>query len=110
MTVLMFSLAAFQGQVPGQAQPNPFGFLLPFILIFVVFYFLIMRPQSKRQKEHQTMVKALQKGDRVVTAGGFHGTVQGVDDEAETVQLEIADRVRVTVSRGSISRVVKNES
>ncbi len=110
MTALIFSLAAFQGPAPGQAQPNPFGFLLPFILIFVVFYFLIMRPQSKRQKQHQAMVQALQKGDRVVTAGGFHGTVQGVDTEADTVLLEIADRVRITLSRGSIARVIKEEA
>ncbi len=104
MTTLYHALIAFQ-QAPGQAAPNPLLAFMPFILIILVFYFLILRPQSKRQKQHTTMVKALQKGDRVVTAGGFHGTIQGVDDEADTVVIELADRVRVTLSRSSISQV-----
>jgi preprotein translocase subunit YajC len=98
------ALVTFQ-QAPEQAAPNPLLAFMPFILIILVFYLLILRPQSKRQKQHMTMVKGLQKGDRVVTAGGFHGTIQGVNDEEDTVVLEIADRVRVTVGRPSISQV-----
>jgi len=101
-------LAAFFQQGAGEAAGgNPLLAFLPFILIALIFYFLIMRPQSKRQKEHKQMVEALQKGDRVVTAGGFHGTIRGINDEKDVVVLEIANNVKAELSRGSISRVVK---
>jgi preprotein translocase subunit YajC len=108
VTQLLHILPAFQEGAGAQA-PNPLIAFMPFILIILVFYLLILRPQSKRQKEHTAMVKALQKGDRVVTAGGFHGVVQGVNDEEDTCLLEIADRVRVTVGRSSISHVKKEK-
>ncbi len=98
-------------QVGGEASPqtNPLGLLLPFVLIFAVFYFLIIRPQGKRQKEHKAMVNALKKGDQIITTGGLHGTIQAISDESEVVTIEIADRVRVKISRGSISKVVENK-
>ncbi len=108
MTQLLYTLLAYQEGGAAQA-PNPLIAFMPFILIILVFYFLILRPQSKRQKEHTAMVKALSKGDRVVTAGGFHGVIQGVSEEEDTVLLEIADRVRVTVGRSSISQVKKEK-
>lgn len=78
---------------------------LPLVLIFVVFYFLLIRPQQKRMKEHKGMLDALRRGDRVVTGGGIVGTVTkvGTDDE---VQVEIAENVRVRVMRGTISAVL----
>ena len=106
MTHLMLTLTAFQEGASPPA-PNPLLAFMPFILIILVFYLLILRPQSKRQKAHRAMVTALEKGDRVVTAGGFHGVVQGVNKEEDTVVLEIADRVRVTLSRSSIAEVKK---
>jgi preprotein translocase subunit YajC len=108
VTQLLHVLLAFQEGASPQA-PNPLIAFMPFILIILVFYFLILRPQSKRTKEHTNMVKALQKGDRVVTAGGFHGIIQGVNDEEDTCLLEIADRVRITLSRSSIAQVKKEK-
>jgi preprotein translocase subunit YajC len=107
VTAFLFALTALQE--PGAAQPqgNPFLTFFPFLLIFAIFYFLIIRPQSKRQKAHKALVNAIQKGDKVVSAGGIHGTVQGINEERDIVILEIADRVRIEIGRGSISRVIK---
>jgi preprotein translocase subunit YajC len=77
---------------------------LPLILIFVVFYFLLIRPQQKKLKEHKTMLDALRRGDRVVTGGGLIGTVTKVADEE--VSVEIAEGVRVRVVRGTIANVL----
>jgi preprotein translocase subunit YajC len=79
--------------------------LLPLILIFVVFYFFLIRPQQKRMKEHRQMVGALRRGDRVVTAGGIVGTVVKVLNETE-IQVEIADGVRVKVVKGTVQEVL----
>lgn len=79
--------------------------LLPLILIFVVFYFLLIRPQQKRMKEHRNMVQALRRGDRVVTAGGVIGSVTKVVNDNE-LQVEIAEGVRVRVMRNTIQEVL----
>ena len=83
--------------------------LLPLVLIFVVFYFLLIRPQQKRQKEQAAMIKGIEKGDGVVTSGGLHGTVTGVTDDVLTVEIAVTkgDRVRVKVSRPRIETVTK---
>jgi len=73
------------------------GAFLPLILIFVIFYFLLIRPQQKKAKEHQQFLANLKKGDLVVTSGGIQGTVTGLTDKVVT--LEIADNVRVKVAR-----------
>lgn len=78
----------------------------PLILIFIVFYFLFFRPQQQKAKETKTMLSALRRGDRVVTAGGILGTVQKVPDGASEVEVEISPGVRVTVLRDTISQVV----
>ncbi|MFC1627792.1 preprotein translocase subunit YajC [Gemmatimonadota bacterium] len=109
MTVLIHALTAYQQAQPVQAPGNPIGYFLPFALIIGIFYFLIIRPQSKRQKEHKALITALQKGDKVVTAGGFHGTVHAINEEKDIVVLEIADKVRVEMNRSSISRVKKTD-
>ena len=85
------------------AAPAPGGFasFIPLILIFVVFYFLLIRPQQKKMKEHQAFVGALKKGDAVVTNGGIHGVVTGLTDTVVT--LEIADGVKIKVSRPHIA-------
>jgi preprotein translocase subunit YajC len=90
------------------AQASPQGGLmgfLPLILIFVVFYFLLIRPQQKKAKAHQEFIQNLKKGDAVVTSGGLHGIITGMTDKIVT--LEIADNVRVKLSRqyilGSVS-------
>ena len=79
--------------------------LLPLVLIFVVFYFLLIRPQQKKVKQHKAMVGAVRRGDKVVTAGGLFATVTKVVDETE-LQVELAEGVRVRVVRGTISEVL----
>ena len=79
--------------------------LLPLVLIFVVFYFLLIRPQQKKMKTHRTMVGALKRGDKVVTGGGLVGTVTKVSDGSE-VLVEIADGVRVKVVRHTIQEIL----
>ena len=78
--------------------------IVPFILIFVVMYFLVMRPQQKRAKTHQEMIKNVRRGDQIVMTGGLIGKVVKVTDDAE-LELEIADGVRVRVARGMIAEV-----
>jgi preprotein translocase subunit YajC len=83
---------------------NLFGQFLPLIIIFVLFYFLLIRPQSKRAKEHKKMVDELAEGQEVVTGGGVLGKVTAVRDN--WVTIEVSDNVSVKVQRGTISVVV----
>lgn len=78
---------------------------LPFVLILVVFYFLLIRPQQKRLKEHKAMLEAVRRGDRIVTGGGIIGTVAKVDSDNELV-VEIAEGVRVRVLRSTVTSVL----
>lgn len=82
------------------------GFIsfVPLILMFAIFYFLLIRPQQKKAKQHRELLSALKKGDKVISSGGLHGTVTGLTDDVVT--MEIAPKVRVKVSRGSVSAVV----
>jgi len=77
--------------------------LLPFVLIFVVFYFFLIRPQQKRAKEHREMVSQLRRGDKVITSGGLVGTVTKSVDDQETVEVEIAKDVKVNIMRTMIA-------
>jgi preprotein translocase subunit YajC len=77
---------------------------LPMVAIFVVFYFLLIRPQQKKAKEAKAMLEALQKGDEVVTAGGILGRISKIGDQYVTV--EVADKTEVTVQRGAISQLL----
>jgi len=77
--------------------------LLPFVLIFVVFYFFLIRPQQKRAKEHREMVSQLRRGDKVITSGGLVGTVTKSVDDQETVEVEIAKDVMVNIMRTMIA-------
>ena len=79
--------------------------LIPLVLIFVVFYFLLVRPQQKKAKAHREMLTAIRRGDRVVTSGGIIGTVNKVVSDTE-LSIEIADNVRVRVVRGMIAEVL----
>ena len=85
-------------------QPNGLVTILPLVALFVVFYFLMIRPQMKRQKEHRAMVSALSKGDEVVTNGGIAGRVDDVGESFLTV--EIAPNVKVKVQKGAVSQVL----
>jgi preprotein translocase subunit YajC len=85
-----------------------YGGFIPIILMFVIFYFLLIRPQQKRQKEHRSMISNLKKGDRIITSGGLHGRITGIDDT--TLTVEIADKVRVKVARANVSGMVQPAS
>jgi preprotein translocase subunit YajC len=80
------------------------GFL-PLILIFVIMYFLMIRPQQQQRKAHEAMIAALRRGDQVITSGGFIGKITKVKDDDE-VEIELADNVKVRVVRNTIARVV----
>ncbi len=86
------------------AQGDAFGFFLPMIVIFVAFYFLLIRPQQKRQKAHSALVGALSTGDEVITAGGVLGKVTAVSEHYTT--LKIADNVEIKVQKSTVSAVV----
>ncbi len=79
------------------------GAFLPIILLFVVFYFVLIRPQQKQQKKRQEMLNSLQKGDRVVTIGGIHGVIKEIKEDVMTIR--IADNVNIKMSRQGIDRV-----
>jgi len=81
-------------------ESSGIGQFIPLILIFVIFYFFLIRPQQKKVKEHNAMVESLKKGDKVVTSGGITGTISRVIDN-DKVEVEIADNVTVEVVRGT---------
>jgi len=83
-------------------EPSFLVSLLPLVLIFVVFWFLLIGPQQKRMREHREMVQATKKGDKIVTSGGIHGTVARVIDD-NSVEVEIAQNVKVKLARATIS-------
>lgn len=80
---------------------------LPIILIFAIFYFLLIRPQQRRAKEHRALLSNLKVGDQVLTSGGIYGKITGLRDDVLTI--EISDKVRVKVNRGHIAGVVKTD-
>ena len=102
----MWNLAFAQ---TAQAPSGPGGFVsfIPLVLIFVIFYFLLIRPQQRKSKDHREMLDKLKKNDDVMTAGGMFGKVVSLTDSVVT--LEIAQNVRVRISRPNISQLVKTE-
>ena len=100
---MLISTAYAQGT--GIFDQNALIQFLPLVLIFVVFYFLLIRPQQTKQKEHRKMLDALRRGDRIVTGGGIIGTVARVDS-AQEVTVDIAEGVRVRVLRSTITSVL----
>ena len=87
------------------AAPNPIFQFLPLVFLFVIFYFMLIRPQQKKQKEHADLVAKLDKNDEVITAGGVHATVVSVGDK--TAMIRIADNVKVEIEKTSITQVTK---
>jgi len=91
---------------PGAAQPNAIASLMPIIFIFGIFYFLLIRPQQKKQKEHEKMVQELKKNEEVVTNGGIHGTVVNVKDT--TLILRIDENVKIEIDKKTIAYLKKS--
>lgn len=103
MTSIVYAMGANPGTAGG--SESGWGFILPMIIIFVIFYFLLIRPQQKKQKELKAMIDNLAYGDMVITNGGVHGKITGMTDSVVT--LEIADKVRIKVSRGAIGSIIQ---
>ncbi len=101
----VFPLLAQAAPAAGQSQPSPFGMLVPMILMFVVFYFIAIRPQRKKQQELQNQINAMKGGDSVVTSGGIHGVVSSLQER--TITLKIADNVKIKVEKTAIAGVTK---
>jgi preprotein translocase subunit YajC len=97
------SLAHAAGGAP--AGQNPIAGFLPLILIFVIFYFLMIRPQQKKQKAHQAMLNSLTVGDEVITGGGIYGKIDKIVD-TNTLYLEIANGVKIKVAKSAIASKV----
>jgi len=100
-------VAYAMGTQPGGGQGSQIMSFLPIIFIFVIFYFLLIRPQQKRSKEHRALLSNIKVGDTVLTTGGIYGKITGMREDIITV--EISEKVRVKVNRGHISGVVKQE-
>jgi len=103
-TMTFFTCLAVPGQsLAASAVPTGSGLasLAPLVLIVVIFYFLLIRPQQKRVKAHRGMIDELKKGDKIITAGGIIGTIHDVSED--TVKLDIADKVRVMIKRDTIT-------
>jgi preprotein translocase subunit YajC len=101
----MFISTAYAQGAGGMFDQSALIQFLPLVLIFVVFYFLLIRPQQQKQKQHRSMLETLRRGDRVVTGGGIIGTVNRVTSPEE-VEVDIAQNVRVRVLRSTITSVM----
>lgn len=88
---------------------NPLMFLVPWVLIILIIYFLMIRPQVKRQKQHKAMVDSLQKGDKVTGAGGIVGSIAGFKEKENTAIIKVDDNVKIEILRSSITAVFKKE-
>ena len=104
----MTSLAYAMGGAPGGGSTGGFGdwgFMITMGVIFVIFYFLLIRPQQKKQKELKALLDNLAYGDTIMTTGGIHGKITGLADAVVT--LEIADKVRIKISRSAVASIIQ---
>jgi len=103
--MLFILLAQAQPQAPAGAGPNPLASFLPIILIFIIMYFVLFRPQMRRQKEQRRLVSSLKTGDRVLTSAGIHGMITNVKDT--TVTVKVADNVKIEMEKSAVTNVLK---
>lgn len=106
LTSVIMMAPAPNGAEGAQGGGGLLGFL-PFILIFVIIYFLMIRPQAKRQKQQQKMIQELKQGDEVVTIGGLHGTISGIREQDNTLILKLNEGNKVIVDRSAVNRRVE---
>ena len=104
--MLISLLAQAPAASPGAAA-NPLASFIPIILIFIIMYFLLFRPQMRRQKEQQRVVASLKTGDHVVTASGIHGIITNVKDT--TVIVKVADNVKIEMDKSAVTNVLKSD-
>ncbi len=95
-------------QTAAGAEQGLLGMVAPFAIIFVIFYFFIIRPQNKKQKETKKMIEALKKGDKVVTIGGIHGVVSSTKEQSVIVKID--DNAKIEFSRSAIATVVNENA
>ena len=98
---------AYAQAAPGAAGPGPLMTIFPFIVILVIMYFMVFRPQQKKLKQHQEMLNKLKRNDEVMTSGGIYGKVTEIKDQVVT--LEVAPNVRIRVNRPQISAVTTTD-
>jgi len=106
MMTLAFAQSAGAQPTAGGFQSSFAGFI-PIILIFVIFYFLLIRPQKKTQQEHSKMLAGLQKNDDVITIGGIHGTIVNIQDDVVTLRVD--ENTRIKIQKSSIARLKKSQ-
>jgi preprotein translocase subunit YajC len=106
--MLFLFLAQAQPAAPAPGPGGGFGFFVPFIFIFVIMYFVLFRPQKKRQQEQQRLIASLKTGDRVVTNAGIHGLIANVKET--TVIVKVADNVKIEMEKSAVTNVLKSES
>ena len=105
----MLNALLAQAQSPAPTGPGGgFGFFVPFIFIFIIMYFVMFRPQKKRQEQQQKLISALKTGDRVVTNGGIHGLISNVKET--TVIVKVADNVKIEMEKSAITTVLSTQS
>lgn len=104
--LIMMAPRSTEGQQGGGAGIMDF---MPIILIFVVLYFLILRPQARRQREHRQMLDVLSKGDKIVTSGGVHGVILKVNEKEGTILIKVADDVKLEIDRGAVARKIPTD-
>jgi preprotein translocase subunit YajC len=107
----MFGLAFAMGSAPGGAGGAGGGMaafqqIIPLVFMFAIFYFLLIRPQQKKAKEHKALLESMKKGDNVITAGGVHGKITAVENELVT--LEVANNVNIKITKSYIAAIKKD--
>lgn len=107
MIAYILAFAPPPSQGGGDATSGLLSTFIMFVAIILIFYFFIIRPQRKRQLEHQKLIESLKKGDRVVLASGIYGTVSEIEDS--TILLQIADNVRIKVDKNSVANVIEKK-
>ena len=107
--MILASFAAMMTQAqPGQPGSGSFiTALVPFILVFVIFYLLIIMPSRRKQKKHQEMVEQLKPGDKIITSGGIHGTIMGV--QQDKIEVKIAANTKIDVTKSAIAVIMGKE-
>lgn len=98
----MLTLAFAQTGQAAEVQQSPLMSLLPILLIFVIFYFLLIKPQKKAQQEHVKMLEGLQKNDEIITSGGMHGTIVAIQDDIVTLRID--ENVKIKIQKSAVAR------
>jgi preprotein translocase subunit YajC len=105
--LISIAYAMGQGGAGAEGAGGGFANLIPLVIMFAIFYFLLIRPQQKKAKEHRDLLGNLKKGDRILTNGGFHARIISLDENVMTVEL--ADKVRVKMSRGYVAGLLSGQ-